>query len=45
MSVVAQTPVKALVITGTALQDLCRDNMRVRYAMDKLHASRLKQAN
>ena len=45
MTVVAQTPVKALVITGTALQKLCRDNMRVRYAMDKLHATRLSQAN
>ncbi|MBT6434400.1 MAG: cyclic nucleotide-binding domain-containing protein [Deltaproteobacteria bacterium] len=44
-SVVAQTPVKALVITGSTIQDLCRDNMRVRYAMDQLHTNRRNKAN
>jgi len=45
MSVVAQTPVKALVIKGKTIRDLCRDNMRVRYAMDKLHSARLNEAS
>lgn len=44
-SVIAHTPVKALVITGSTIQDLCRDNMRVRYAMDKLHIARRNKAD
>jgi hypothetical protein len=44
-SVIAHTPVKALVITGSTIRNLCRDNMRVRYAMDKLHSSRRNKAD
>ena len=45
VSVVAASPVKALVIKGNTIRNLCRDNMRVRYAMDRLHTQRLSEAS
>lgn len=45
LRVIAQTTVKALVIRGRTIQNLCSDNMRVRYAMDRLHCARLSSAS